>query len=164
MVEVPAVLEIIDELLAEADFLSIGTNDFIQYLLGVDRMNEQVAYAYRPEHPAVLRALARIAAAGRRAGKEVAVCGEMAADPELMPFLLGIGIPTLSVDPHHLPALQQRIQGLAFAEAEAYARRLLAEASLGGTQAVLAAGLEAAATPLREGRGSAARGGGRHDA
>jgi phosphotransferase system enzyme I (PtsP) len=140
MIEVPAVLEIIDELAQEADFLSIGTNDFVQYLLGVDRMNDQVAYAYRPEHPSVLRALRRIAAAGERAGREISVCGEMAGDRDLMPFLLGIGIRVLSVSPHQLPDLQRRIGSLSLANAVAYAARLLAESTLAGVQAALAAG------------------------
>ena len=137
MLEVPAVVEIVDELAREADFLSIGTNDFVQYLLGVDRANDQVAYAYRPEHPAVLRTLKRLADAARRAGKDVSVCGEMAFDRDLMPFLLGIGIRTLSVAPQHLPELQRRITALSLGEAETYAARLLAEASLAGVQAII---------------------------
>jgi phosphotransferase system enzyme I (PtsP) len=132
MVEVPALVEIAEELARIADFLSVGTNDFVQYLLGVDRMNEQVAYAYRPEHPSVLRALKRLADAAARAGREISVCGEMASDPDLMPFLLGIGIRTLSADPQHLPALQRRIGGTALAEAGAYAEALLAEPTLSG--------------------------------
>ena len=141
MLEVPAVVEIIDDLIQEADFLSVGTNDFIQYLLGVDRMNERVAYAYRPEHPAVLRTLKRIADAALRAGKGLSVCGEMAFDRDLMPFLLGIGIRTLSVDPQHLPGLQRRIVEIGIDEAEAYAGRLLAEPSLAGVQRAVRAGL-----------------------
>jgi phosphotransferase system enzyme I (PtsP) len=137
MLEVPAVVEIVDELAREADFLSIGTNDFVQYLLGVDRANDQVAYAYRPEHPSVLRTLKRLADAARRAGKDVSICGEMAFDRNLMPFLLGIGIRALSVAPQHLPELQRRITALSLAETEAYVAQLLAEASLAGVQAVI---------------------------
>ena len=140
MIEVPAILEIIDELAREADFLSVGTNDFVQYLLGVDRMNDQVAYAYRPEHPSVLRSLKRIADAARRAGKEVSICGEMASDRDLLPFLLGIGIPTLSVDPRHLPALQRQINAVTLSGVEAYAVRLLAEPSLEGVQNIIRSG------------------------
>jgi phosphotransferase system enzyme I (PtsP) len=137
MIEVPALVEIAEELARAADFLSIGTNDFVQYLLGVDRMNEQVAYAYRPEHPAVLRALRRLADAAGRAGREISVCGEMACDPALLPFLLGIGIRTLSADPQHLTELQQRIGAITLAEAEAYAAALLAESTLAGVQEVI---------------------------
>jgi len=131
---VPALVEIADELARAADFLSIGTNDFVQYLLGVDRMNEQVAYAYRPEHPSVLRSLKRLADAAGKAGKEISICGEMACDPDLMPFLLGIGIRTLSADPQHLTGLQQRIGAIDLGEAEAYATALLSESSLAGVQ------------------------------
>lgn len=150
MLEVPAVVEIIDELAREADFLSIGTNDFIQYLLGVDRMNERVAYAYRPEHPAVLRTLKRIADAALKAGKDLSVCGEMAFDRDLMPFLLGIGIRALSVDPQYLPELQQRIGAIGMDEAKAYAGRLLAEASLAGVQRVIRGDVYPSARPLPE--------------
>jgi len=153
MLEVPAVVEIVDELAREADFLSIGTNDFIQYLLGVDRMNDRVAYAFRPEHPSVLRTLRRIAEAALRAGKTVNVCGEMAFDPDLMPFLLGVGIRSLSVDPQYLTELQGRITAMSMAEAEAYAERLLAEASLVGVQRVLRRGIGGKG---REGRPGAA--------
>jgi phosphotransferase system, enzyme I, PtsP len=140
MLEVPAVVEIIDELAREADFLSIGTNDFIQYLLGVDRANDQVAYAYRPEHPSVLRTLKRLGDAAGRAGKDVSVCGEMAFDRDLMPFLLGTGIRTLSVAPHYLPELQRRITALSLGETEAYAAQLLGEATLAGVQAIIKSG------------------------
>lgn len=134
MLEVPAIVEVIDEFARAADFLSIGTNDLVQYLLGVDRMNEHVAYAYRPEHPAVLRTLKRLAAAAQGAGKELSICGEMAFDQELLPFLLGIGIRALSIDPQHLPALQRHIGRITLAEAEEYAAELLEEATLDGVQ------------------------------
>lgn len=137
MIEVPSAVEIIDELAQEADFLAIGTNDFVQYLLGVDRMNERVADAYRPEHPSVLRALKRIADAARRAGKEASICGEMALDRDLLPFLLGIGIRSFSVDPHQLPAVQGLVRAVSLAEAEDYAARLIAEPTLEGVQRVL---------------------------
>jgi phosphotransferase system enzyme I (PtsP) len=140
MIEVPSAVEIIDELAQEADFLAIGTNDFVQYLLGVDRMNERVADAYRPEHPSVLRALKRIADAAHRAGKEASICGEMALDKDLLPFLLGIGIRSLSVDPHQLPAVQELVRAVSLAEAEDYAARLLIEPTLEGVQRVLQSG------------------------
>jgi len=141
MIEVPAVVEIIDDLAKAVDFLSIGTNDLVQYLLGVDRMNALVAYAYRPEHPAVLRTLKRLSDAALKAGKELSVCGEMANDRDLLPFLLGVGIHHLSVDPHHLPALQRQIGAITSAGARAYAERLLAEPSLEGVHAVMGSDL-----------------------
>ncbi|HQP30063.1 MAG TPA: phosphoenolpyruvate--protein phosphotransferase [Deltaproteobacteria bacterium] len=141
MIEVPAMVEIIDDLAAAADFLSIGTNDLVQYLLGVDRMNALVAYAYRPEHPAVLRTIKRLSDAACKAGKELSVCGEMANDRDLMPFLLGVGIRSLSVDPHHLPALQRQIGALTQESARAYAERLLDEPRLEGVRAVMESGV-----------------------
>ena len=139
MVELPAALGVIDELAGEADFLSVGTNDFVQYMLGVDRGNEQVAEYYCPHHPAVLRGLSAIAAAARRAGRDVSVCGEMAHEPAYLPFLLGIGIRKLSVDPNHLPAVQACIAGLSIADAEAHARDLLAEGTVAGTTRLISA-------------------------
>lgn len=139
MVELPAAVGVIDELAGEADFLSVGTNDFVQYMLGVDRTNEQVAEYYCPHHPAVLRGLAAISAAARRADREIAVCGEMAHEPAYLPFLLGIGIRKFSVDPNHLPAVQALIAGLSIADAEAHARDLLAEGTVAGTTRLISA-------------------------
>ena len=104
-------------------------------------MNEQVAYAYRPEHPSVLRSLNRLADAAGRAGKEISVCGEMAYDPDLLPFLLGIGIRTLSADPQHLTELKQRICAITLRDAETYTAALPAESSLAGVQKVIGSGL-----------------------
>jgi phosphotransferase system enzyme I (PtsP) len=150
MIEVPAIAEIADELACEADFLSIGTNDFVQYLLTVDRMNEQDAYAYRPEHPSVLRSLKRLTEAAGRAGKKISVCGEMAHDPDLLPFLLGIGIRTLSADTQHLTELQQRIGAITLRDAEAYAAALLAESSFAGVQKVIDSGMNPGRRPVEE--------------
>ncbi len=137
MVEVPSVVEVIDALAERADFLSIGTNDLVQYMLAVDRTDEQVADWYRPEHPAVLRALERIAAAGRRADKPVSVCGEIAHDPAFIPFLIGIGVRTLSVDPVHLPAVHQALAAVDTAEACRSAEAILRETRLAETRRLL---------------------------
>ncbi len=138
MVEVPAVVEIIESFTREADFLSIGTNDFVQYSLAVDRNNEQVAAYYRPDHPSVLRALARIVQAPVKAGKDISICGEMAHETEFIPFLLGIGVPTLSVDPQFLPAIQEQILNLNMADARRHAESLLAEDTLKGVRKLMA--------------------------
>lgn len=137
LIELPCLVEIIDSLAAEADFLSIGTNDFIQYMLAVDRTNEKVAEYFQPFHPAVLKSLARIAKAANDRKKEISVCGEVAHDPEYIPFLLGIGIRTLSVYPKFLPYIQKEIQNLSLPDAESYAERLLDENSIAGTERVL---------------------------
>ncbi len=125
MIELPAVVEIMDELVQVVDFFSIGTNDFIQYLLGVDRTNELVADFYLPHHPAVLRSLARVVGVARDAGKEISVCGEMAHEPDLVAFLLGIGVRTFSLDPRYLPQIQRTIQSLSLDEAQESAGKLL---------------------------------------
>ncbi|MCW7753145.1 phosphoenolpyruvate--protein phosphotransferase [Desulfobotulus sp. H1] len=130
MVELPAALELIEDFAEEADFFSIGTNDLVQYMLAVDRSNPRVAHYYQPWHPSVLRALARIGKAGRAAGVDVSVCGEMAHEPALIPFLLGVGIRTLSLDPQFMPAVQQQIQTMDLREAEEHARELLGMSSI----------------------------------
>ena len=130
MVELPAVVEIIDDLARSADFFSIGTNDFVQYMLGVDRGNEKVAGFYIPHHPAVLRSLKRIAAAAQAAGKEIAVCGEMAHQRRYLAFLLGIGIRVFSMDAGYLPEIQDFVSGITVDEARSYAAGLLAAASV----------------------------------
>ena len=139
MVEVPAVVEIIESFTREADFLSIGTNDFVQYSLAVDRSNEKVAAYYRPDHPSVLRALARIVQAPLKAGKDISICGEMAHEEEFIPFLLGIGVPTLSVDPQFLPTIQEQVLRLNMADARHHAGRLLAEDTLRGVRELMTA-------------------------
>jgi phosphotransferase system enzyme I (PtsP) len=137
MIELPAVLDIINELAEEADFFSIGTNDFIQYMLAVDRSNERVAAYYQPYHPSVLRSLHRIIQAAVKARIEVAICGEMGHEPEYVSFFIGAGLRTFSVDPYFLRAVQNKIISLSVNEATAYAKALLAEPTLEGIQRVL---------------------------
>jgi len=127
MVELPSVLPLIDDFAKLADFFAVGTNDFVQYMTGTDRANKLVADLYLPHHPAVSRGLKTIADAGKHHNTEVSVCGEMAHDPQYIPFLLGIGIRTLSVDPQFLPLVQETIMGIRMDEAKAYADRLLRE-------------------------------------
>jgi len=137
MVELPAVLEIIDELAHEADFFSIGTNDFIQYMLAADRTNDRVSEYYCPHHPAVLRGLRRIADAAIRHNIPCAVCGEMAHDIRYIPFFIGIGIRRLSIDPHYLPEVQKCIMTYSTETAEKYAAQLLDKSSIKQIEALL---------------------------
>lgn len=127
MVELPAAVEIIDELAQEADFLSVGTNDLVQYMLAVDRTNEKVADMYLPYHPAVLRALKKVADAGRKYGKDVSICGDMAHEVKYLPLLLGLGIRQLSVDARYLPRLNEKLSQLTLSACESLAAAILKE-------------------------------------
>jgi len=118
MIEIPSVVHIIDDLAEKADFFCIGTNDFIQFMLAVDRTNEKVASYFDPGHPAVLRALKIVADAANRHGVDLSICGEMAHEPEHVPLLIGIGIRRLSVNPRYLPRVQRQLAGLTVAGCE----------------------------------------------
>ncbi|AET61647.1 phosphoenolpyruvate-protein phosphotransferase (phosphotransferase system, enzyme I) [Paenibacillus terrae HPL-003] len=117
MIEVPAAAMIADLLAAETDFFSIGTNDLVQYVLAVDRMNEQIAHMYHPYHPAVLRMLRMTAQAAHQAGIDVSVCGEMAGDERSIPLWLELGIHQLSMSPQSLLRVKHRVLNTSAAEA-----------------------------------------------
>jgi phosphoenolpyruvate-protein phosphotransferase (PTS system enzyme I) len=102
MIETPASVFIIDEMLDLIDFVSIGSNDLIQYALAVDRMNDQVADMFTPFHPAILKMLENIVLSANRMNKAVSICGELAADPIFQMFLLGVGQVTFSMNPSHV--------------------------------------------------------------
>ena len=125
MIELPAAVEVAGELADEADFLSIGGNDLVQYMLAVDRTNEHIADMYVPHHPAVLRALDRIARAAQKSGRPLSFCGEMATNPHMLPFLLGIGIRRISVESRQIPYVHKIISELSMADAQKNARHLL---------------------------------------
>ena len=137
MMELPSSVEVAEELAAEADFLSIGSNDLVQYMLAVDRTNEQVSNLYKAHHPAILRAINRIVTAAREAGKEVSICGDLAADVKLLPFLLGIGLRKLSVDMVHASALERSLGQIRMADAQKQAQELLKFGRLDQVEAVL---------------------------
>lgn len=125
MVETPSAALIADLLAREVDFFSVGTNDLIQYCLAVDRGNEYVAYLYEPLHPAILRALKMIAEAGRRAGIEVGMCGEMAGEPLYTLILLGLGFTELSMNAPCIPRVKRIIRQVDRQECEAFLKQLL---------------------------------------
>jgi phosphoenolpyruvate-protein phosphotransferase (PTS system enzyme I) len=112
MIEVPAAAALTDLLIKQVDYLSIGTNDLIQYYLAVDRSNEHVSYLYKPLHPSVLRLLRSVIEAAVREGKEVSVCGEMAADPLAAIALLGLGLRTFSMNPIFIPRIKKALRAV----------------------------------------------------
>lgn len=126
MVETPAAVFMAEELAKEADFFSIGTNDLTQYILAADRGNQKLARLYSPFHPAVLRAIARVIAAGHRAGKEVGMCGEFAADARAVPLLVGMGLVECSMAANALAAVRYQIRGLCGEQMKELAQRALA--------------------------------------
>lgn len=109
MIEVPAAALMIDVFLQHFDFVSLGTNDLIQYTLAIDRADEEVAHLYDPLHPAVLRLTAQVIAAANARGKSVSVCGEMAGDPGMTRLLLGLGLRSFSMHPAQLLAVKQEV-------------------------------------------------------
>jgi phosphotransferase system enzyme I (PtsP) len=125
MVELPSAVELIEDLAREADFMSIGTNDLIQYMLAVDRTNEMVSKLYLSHHPAILRAIERVASVANRQRKDVSICGDIAMDPKMIPFLLGAGITKLSLPPRRVYAIQRVIEQVSMEKAVYTARRML---------------------------------------
>ena len=109
MIEVPAAALSLPLFLKHFDFLSVGTNDLIQYTLAIDRADEQVAHLYDPLHPAILNLVANTIAQGAAAGKEVALCGEMAGDPALTRLLLGLGLRYFSMHPTQILRVKQEV-------------------------------------------------------
>lgn len=126
MVETPAAAFIAEELAKEADFFSIGTNDLTQYILAADRGNRKLTKLYSPFHPAVLRAVAKVIAAGHKEGKEVGMCGEFAADARAVPLLLGMGLDEFSMASNEIAAVRYQVRGLAAKQTAELARRALA--------------------------------------
>ncbi len=125
MIEVPAAAALADVMLKEVDFVSIGTNDLIQYYLAVDRSNEFVSYLYKPFHPAVLRLIRSVIQAARQAGKDVVVCGEMAADTPSAIVLLGFGLRTFSMNPIFIPRVKKALRSIECKTAEKIAEEIL---------------------------------------
>ena len=125
MVEVPSAVAIADQLAAEVDFFSIGTNDLGQYVMAADRTNAKVAPLADAFHPAVLRMVRQTIQAAHAAGIWVGLCGELAGDPLAAPILLGLGLDEFSMNPPAIPAVKQAIARLTVAEAEAIAEAVL---------------------------------------
>lgn len=125
MVEIPAAAIILDTLLPEIDFVSIGTNDLVQYTLAVDRINQYVSELYEPFHPAVLRLINLVVQTAHKKGKPVSVCGEMASDPFAIPLLVGMGVDTLSVPPKIYLRAKSAVRAMNFEKFSGLSQRVL---------------------------------------
>ena len=147
MVEVPAAAICADAFAKHLDFLSIGTNDLIQYTIAIDRDNDAVSYLYDPLNPAVLRLIATTIDAGRAAGIPVAMCGEMAGDIRYTRLLLGLGLREFSVHPSLLLELKNLITQTCIADVTELARETLAHMDASRLAEILA---ELQAEPPRQ--------------
>ncbi len=125
MIEVPSAAMMAEEFAEEADFISIGTNDLIQYSLAVDRGNDIISGLYQEFHPAVVRLLSSIIKAGKKCGKSVSMCGEMAADPFAVPLLIGLGLESLSTSASTIPLLKKVIRSLNYNDLKSLADECL---------------------------------------
>ncbi|MEI7027849.1 phosphoenolpyruvate--protein phosphotransferase [Paenibacillus sp. y28] len=125
MIEVPAAVAIADLLAREVQFFSIGTNDLVQYVLAVDRMNEKIAHLYDPYHPAIIRLLKQTIDAARTRGIPVSVCGEMAGDAQTLPLWLGLGVRVLSMSAQSLLQVKSRLLASSEAESRALVEQIL---------------------------------------
>lgn len=129
MIEIPSAAATADLLAKQCAFFSIGTNDLIQYLLAIDRVNDRIAHLYEPTHPAILRTLRQIVEEAHRQNVPVSVCGEMAGDPVFAPLLLGLGVDALSMSPAWLPSVRFLIRSMTMADARALAAEALSLSS-----------------------------------
>ena len=123
MLETPAAVAICDLLATEVDFFSVGTNDLVQYLLAVDRVNNRIAFLYEPHHPAVIRSLKNICQVTSEKKKPVTVCGEIAGDPHFLPLLLGLGLNSFSASVPLLPELKFFARRFTMEEAQRLTRK-----------------------------------------
>jgi phosphoenolpyruvate-protein kinase (PTS system EI component) len=140
MVETPAAALLADVFAEQADFFSIGTNDLTQYTLAMDRSNPRLAPQLDGLHPSVLRLIDRTVAGARVHQRQVSVCGGLAADPQAVPILIGLGVDELSVSVPELPAVKAQIRTLDREHCRALARRALAARDAADVRALVARG------------------------
>ena len=139
MIEVPAAAIALPGFIAAIDFVSIGTNDLVQYLLAADRNNEALGELYSPLHPALLRLLHSVIRTARARGKPAAVCGEMAGDAALAPLLLALGLEEFSLHPATLLEVRHTIRDSDLSRLRARANSLLRARDRKGIEAWIAA-------------------------
>lgn len=137
MIEVPSAAIISDLLARECDFLSIGTNDLIQYTLAVDRCDNTLSHLYQPAHPCVLRLIRHVVIEANRHHVSVSICGEMAANPKYTPLLLGLGIQEFSVAARYIPLIKQAIRCSSIISCCKLAEKALSLAGTSEIQALL---------------------------
>lgn len=125
MIEVPSAAIALDGMIGDLDFISIGTNDLIQYLIAVDRVNQEVAHMYDACHPAVCRTINQIIQTAHKRGKKVSICGEIASDPKMLPLLLGMNVDALSVTPRMYLRVKNNIRSSHFEQCSDLAQAAL---------------------------------------
>jgi phosphoenolpyruvate-protein kinase (PTS system EI component) len=125
MIETPSSVVLADDLAGKVGFFSIGTNDLIQYTLAADRGNRQVASPDHKWHPALWRQIATVVRAGHRQKRPVGLCGELATDPSAAPFLIGLGLESISSHPNAVPRIKSIVRSLRYADCRAAAQKLL---------------------------------------
>ena len=130
MIEVPAAAINAEAFAKELDFMSIGTNDLIQYTLAIDRTDDEVAHLYNPLHPAVLKLISMTIIAGAKLGKSVAVCGEMAGDAKLTKLLIGMGLRQFSMHPSNVLSVKQQVLHSQIAMLKSNAHKVLSQSDL----------------------------------
>jgi phosphotransferase system enzyme I (PtsI) len=138
MVEIPSAAVTADLLAQEAEFFSIGTNDLIQYILAVDRTDARVSRLFEPLHPAVLRTLRHVVRAAARRRRPVSLCGEMAADPVVLPLLIGLGLRSFSMSPAAIAVAREVVERLDTSAAQRLAARVMRQATVAGVERCLA--------------------------
>jgi len=131
MIEVPSAALTADLIAPHVSFFSLGTNDLVQYTLAVDRVNERIAYLYEPTHPAIIKLIKHTVDVGHEHGIWTGLCGEMAANPLMVPLLLGLGVDELSVSPSAVAVVKDMIRSIRYADAEDLADAAIRSESAG---------------------------------
>ena len=139
MIEVPSVVMLCDAIAKEVDFFSIGTNDLVQYTLGVDRSNPSMSEFFYPAHPSVIRMIKMVVTEAKRQGKPVTLCGEIASNPFFVPLLLGLGVSEFSCSPRHIPLVKRAVRRCVLLETFKLAQKILQVSSSAEVEEALAA-------------------------